>query len=212
MTTQQEALWAGDFGLNYTKRNMVDWRKRVPFWKDIMDRTGARSVLEIGCNAGWNLTAIKQVAPWVGITWGLDVNESALKKATAAGLTVHQGTSAEAVENWVTKEGMSAELVFTAGVLIHVPPTDLEQMMKDIIALSNHWILAIEYESEAEAEVIYRGEKDMLWKRPFGRLYQDMGLHLKYVGSAFKDQGFDDCTVWLLEKPSPTYTPAIAGA
>ena len=197
MTTQQEALWAGDFGLNYTKRNMVDWRKRVPFWKDIMDRTGARSVLEVGCNAGWNLTALQQAAPWCSPR-GLDINTPAIAKAGAAGLKGYVGTAKDALPNWAG----DFELVFTAGVLIHVSPEDIDQMMKNIVTLSNRWVLAVEYESEAEAEVLYRGEKDMLWKRPFGRLYQDMGLRL--VGPQYvvgPDQAFDNCTVSLLEKP-----------
>ena len=193
---QQSEAWAGQWGNDYTNRNRVDWRKRIPVWKDIMDRTGARSVLEVGCNAGWNLTAIKQAAPWA-TTKGIDLNANAVVRAKVASVDAELGTPGEALE-WF---GSVYELVFTAGVLIHVSPENLEQTMKDIVELSTRWILSIEYESEAEAEVLYRGEKDMLWKRPFGRLYQDMGLHLRYVSSAFKEHGFDDCTVWLLEKP-----------
>ena len=51
-------FWSGEFGEEYLKRNRVDWRKRIPFWKDVIDMTGARSVFELGCNAGWNLSAI----------------------------------------------------------------------------------------------------------------------------------------------------------
>ena len=28
-----EEVWAGEFGNAYLKRNQVDWRGRIPFWK-----------------------------------------------------------------------------------------------------------------------------------------------------------------------------------
>ena len=194
----QQQAWAGDWGNAYTTRNRVDWRKRVPFWANIMQEIGARSVLEIGCNAGWNLSAIKAAAPWATVR-GIDVNASAIKQACVAGLDAWL----ETIEARVEKTEACHELVFTAGVLIHISPAGLEPMMRNIIALSNRWVLAVEYESEAEAEVIYRGEKDMLWKRPFGRLYQDMGLKLVSPQYAVgKESAFDNCNVSLLEKPN----------
>ncbi len=63
--TEEKSVWAGEFGDNYTARNRVNWMARTPFWATIMDKTGARSILEVGCNAGWNLSAIKRAAPWV---------------------------------------------------------------------------------------------------------------------------------------------------
>jgi hypothetical protein len=44
----------------------------------------------------------------------------------------------------------------------------------------------------------YRGEKDRLWKRPYGKLYEAMGLTLVKAGPA---EGFDRCDFWLLSKP-----------
>lgn len=198
MNEQSEA-WAGEFGNAYTARNRVDWQKRVPFWSDILHRTGARSILEVGCNAGWNLTAIKRAAPWARSV-GSDINPRAIMKAWCAG---H--------EAWLDTIGNRAdintdcyELVFTAGVLIHVPPGAIEQTMRDIVRTSNRWVLAIEYGAEREEEITYRGRQAMLWKRPFGEMYEALGLKLS--GPAYvlgPDQGFDNCTVYLLEKPVP---------
>ena len=61
MDTKQ--VWSEDFGDAYTARNRVDWIGRKPFWKKILDITGARSVFEFGCNASWNLSAIRRVYP-----------------------------------------------------------------------------------------------------------------------------------------------------
>ena len=45
-------FWRGEFGDSYLRRNRVDWRARIPFWRTILEMTGARSVFEFGCNAG----------------------------------------------------------------------------------------------------------------------------------------------------------------
>ena len=192
-----EKQWAGEFGDSYTARNQIDWRKRVPFWSRVMADTGARSILEVGCNAGWNLTAIKTSSPWTRAV-GIDVNAKALRQADSAGLKVWKETIDQVVDG---QEGLY-EMVFTTGVLIHISKPQLEQTMRDIVKASARWVLAIEYGAEAEEEILYRGQPNMLWKRPYGAMYASMGL--RPVGPFYvlgPDQGFDNCTVYLMEKP-----------
>ena len=69
--------------------------------------------------------------------------------------------------------------------------------MKKIISKSTDYILAIEYYAKEETEIEYRGQQGLLWKRPYGNLYQDMGLTLVTSGLA---DGFDNCKFWLLQK------------
>lgn len=185
-------FWAGEFGDSYTKRNRVDWRLRTLFWKHIIREIGVRSVYEIGCNCGWNLSAIKLEAPYVYVS-GEDVNESALDQAYAAGLDVYPVEAGHHA---------TAELVFTAGVLIHIPPSELHGMMQRIIDMSCDYVLAVEYAADKEEEVEYRGHTGKLWRRPFGKLYQEMGLELVEEGKVGANQGFDDCTYFLLRKPA----------
>jgi len=190
-----EDLWAGEFGDQYTARNRVNWRKRIPFWKDIIDSTGARSVFELGCNAGWNLSAITRVYPDVTVR-GEDINRKSIAQASLC--------LSDPNEVWVSQGLHSSqydpnyELVFTAGLLIHVEPDSLHEMMSKVVNSSCDYVLAIEYASDYEREIEYRGRKEKLWARPFGKLYQDMGL--KLVMEAGAGPGFDDCTAWLLRK------------
>lgn len=184
---EQQQFWAGEFGDEYVRRNQVDWRTRVPFWRDVIARTGARSVHEFGCNAGWNLSAIRRSYPDVYVS-GNDINEQAITQAIDAGL--------EGI--FVGSKCCRAELVFTAGVLIHVAPNDLESIMRHIVDASYRYVLAVEYESEQEEEVEYRGHAGKLWRRPFGKLYEELGL--KLIGREGNVDGFDKCTAWLLEK------------
>jgi len=185
----QEEFWAGEFGNAYTARNRVDWRARIPFWTDIMRFTEARSVYEVGCNAGWNLSAIAEISK--AMLHGCDINPRAAEQARAAGLVgVSTGRLDEPPGRY--------DLVFTAGVLIHVAPENLPAFMGEIVDASSRWIVAIEYASDVEQMIEYRGYENRLWKRPYGKLYEALGLTILHTGEA---NGFDRCTYWLMEKP-----------
>jgi pseudaminic acid biosynthesis-associated methylase len=188
--SEQENFWSGAFGDEYTRRNAVDWCSRVPFWSDVLKLTCPRSVLEVGCNAGWNLMAIRQANATIN-TFGIDVNHKAIELAREN--SIHAGKVP--LERM---SGMQFDLAFTAGVLIHVAPRDLDGVMRGIISASRRWILAVEYEAPFEQEVEYRGHAGQLWKRPFGKLYENMGLEL---ARAWPAPEFDRCQAWLLEKP-----------
>lgn len=188
-----ENLWSGAFGIKYTNRNRVDWQTRIPFWDQVIERTQPRSVLEVGCNAGWNLRAIRAIDPSISLV-GIDVNEAALEEADAAGLDVEKISARGA-----TSLGLF-DLVFSAGVLIHIPPGEIDTVMAAIVEAARHWVVAVEYSGEVEQEIPYRGLQGALWKRPFGEMYEAMGLTLVETGTLEKSAGFDDCTFWVLRK------------
>lgn len=188
-----EDFWAGQFGQEYLERNRIDPRTRLDFWRSAVEFCEPHSVFEVGCNRGHNLLAIQMANPSAEL-YGLDVNETAVNEAREVGIEAQKG-SALALRGLY--EPGSMDLVFTAGVLIHIAPSDLEGVMSGIIATSGRYVLAVEYFSEHEEEVEYRGHSGKLWKRPFGKLYQDMGLTLLSEGVA---GGFDQCSYWLLAK------------
>ena len=184
-------LWAGDFGNDYLKRNQVDWRLRMPFWKRIIDRIGARSVFEMGANAGWNLSAIRRQFPDIQL-YGNDINPVAARQSQIAGLNV------VCKMDFANELPGPMELVFTAGVLIHIEPEYLKEVMQALIDKSCRWVLAIEYSAEVEERVEYRNHADKCWKRPYGKLYEELGLKLVDFSNA--GVGFDNCCAWLMEK------------
>lgn len=193
MAIKPAEFWKGEFGDKYLKRNRVDWRQRVPFWREVIETTGARSVFEVGANAGWNLSAIQRNDPDV-MLHGCEINPKAEARAAMCGLSLHRLDGVQALRLY--PEMM--ELVFTAGVLIHIAPEDLPAMMQGIVDASAGYVLAVEYSAEKEEEVEYRGHSGKLWRRPFGKMYQDMGLTLVKEWPA--GDGFDNCTAWLLSK------------
>ena len=191
--TETTDFWSGTFGDGYTERNRVDWPVRVPFWADIVARTRPGTVLEVGCNAGWNLMALRSIGggPFVR---GIDVNQKAIEAAADAGLPASLMSAADVGLLFPD----SFDLVFTVGVLIHVPPEELPAVMAAIVQASRRHVLAVEYEADADVEVEYRGHAGRLWRRPFGRLYEGLGLTTVLKMDA--GPGFDRCTAWLMEK------------
>lgn len=182
-------FWAGEFGNEYVKRNRVDWWKRMPFWAGVISDILPSSVIEFGTNCGWNLMAIRALQFPMAIS-GVEINAEAVSHTQKAGFCV--------VNTDILASPFSgADLTFTAGVLIHIAPEDLKATMQKIIDSSRRYVLAVEYAADKEEEVIYRGHRGVLWKRPFGKLYQDLGLRLVSEGVA---EGFDQCTYWLLER------------
>lgn len=189
-------LWQGAFGNEYHQRNgAVDWQARIPYWESAIQFTTPGTVFEFGSGPGWNLRAILTCAPNLEV-YGCDVNQKAVNEARAEGLEVQLVNEHGIVGMY---EPGSMDLVFTAGCLIHVAPDDLERTMRNLVDLSGRYVMAVEYHIEdGEEEVEYRGQAGALWKRNYGRLYQDMGLTLLSQGEA---GGFDQCTYYLLEKP-----------
>ena len=188
-----EDFWAGAFGQEYTERNQVDPATRVDFWRSAVEYCTPGTVLEVGCNRGHNLAAIQMVDQSIDL-YGVDVNAQAVEEARQQGFEA-QHSNALGIAGLFDPGSM--DLVFTAGVLIHIAPEDLESVMRAIVATSARYVLAVEYASDHEEEVEYRGHAGKLWKRPFGQLYEKLGLKLLAIGPA---GGFDQCDFWLLEK------------
>lgn len=185
-------FWAGEFGTAYTSRNRPKWQDRVPFWRQVVESTEAASFLDVGTNAGWNLLALRSLSP-EHVMSGVDVNKDALTQAANEGLDVVEGRADQVVELFGPD---CADMVITSGVLIHIAPEDLTAAMTAIKNASRRWVVAVEYEADTAQEIEYRGHKGRLWKRPYGKLYEALGLSLVEYGVA---PGFDQCHYWILE-------------
>lgn len=188
MGRSMSEVWAGDFGDAYTARNNPSGRREL--WFDLLDKYPAERVLEVGCNIGANLR-------WIdGEVYGLDVNRSALKILKQMMPDVH--TVLSPARHIPFRDGWF-DLVFTAGVLIHIPRHSLKEVMAEIVRTSRKYVLCIEYFAPTEVEVPYRGLRGALFKRDYGRLYEEMGLTLVERGELHRP-AWDEVTWWLLTK------------
>lgn len=120
--TEQEHFWAGQFGDEYTRRNATPASQRRGFFESILRRAvGVTTVCELGANRGDNLAALCEIAPNLALT-GVEVNEKAIQEMRAQ---VPQVTAVQSsIQDFGPQE--TYDLVFTCGVLIHIPPDDSE--------------------------------------------------------------------------------------
>jgi pseudaminic acid biosynthesis-associated methylase len=189
-------VWQGQFGDEYTDRNVVDSQKRVPAFREMFRDLDLGYVIEIGCNRGHNLQAVRTVLPDAIIT-GIEPNQKALHEAKKVGHAMY-GKG----DNLPFGNG-TYDLAFTAGVLIHIPPAELDDVLTEVMRVTRRYILAIEYAADEDTAITYRGNEGLLWKRDFYGHYKRLNPQITLVRSGYwkAEDGFDDCTWWLMEKP-----------
>lgn len=198
--------WAGQFGNEYVDRNPLtaDFLGRtMKLWRDILAKMQPppATILEVGANVGVNLWALKLLTN--AMLEAIEPNEYAREKLIAG---VNPHAVAEGYADEIPAPDACADLVFTSGVLIHVDPDDIEKAMQEVVRVSKRYILAIEYFAHKEEEVIYRGNRGMLWRRDYGSMYLDLHPELKVLGYGFawRRMGYaDNLNWWLFEKPQP---------
>jgi len=159
------------------------------------------SILEIGSNRGHNLALLSELCGEAQIV-GLDPNMKAL------GIARRTDPSAQIVRGNALEIPFHAgcfDLVITANVLIHIALDDLAAVLEEIHRVSRQYILSIEYFSEEETVIHYRGHDDLLWKRNFPEHYHKQFPELRLLRSGYwdRDNGFDRSHWWLWEKLRP---------
>ena len=202
--TEQEKFWATDFGNEYPDRNEGETliaSNIALFSKILRSAPTVKSMAELGCNIGLNLTALNRIHQKFDLR-GYEINELATKAAADQKM-------AEIVNTTITEPLASDkkfDLTFTKGVLIHINPDKLDAVYENLFALSNRYIMVCEYYNPSPVAIEYRGHKDRLFKRDFaGELISKYNLRLLDYGFNYhRDPYFtnDDTTWFLMEKSS----------
>ena len=199
--TEQENLWAGDFGLDYINRNnseIILNSKIAVFARMLKSANNVHSIRELGCNIGLNLVALKRLNPSLELS-GYEINLEAAHQASKKNVAdIKVGSILDEISD------EKVDLTFTAGVLIHINPNYLDSVYSNLVNGSKRYILIAEYYNPEPTEIIYRGRKDSLFKRDFaGELIDKYGLKLIDYGFIYKSDNWilqDDTTWFLLEK------------
>jgi hypothetical protein len=81
--------------------------------------------------------------------------------------------------------------------------------MGEVFRCTRRYLLCGEYFAAESTEVTYRGQRGALFKRNFGRFYQELFPKLRLVEGGFlgREQGWDDVTWWLLELQTEESVP-----
>ena len=200
--TEQEKFWATDFGNEYPSRNegeLLIASNIALFSKILRSAPSIKSVAELGCNIGLNLSALNRIHQRYDLR-GYEINELAAKAASDESM-------AEIVNTTITEPLASDkkfDLTFTKGVLIHINPNKLDAVYENLYTLSNRYIMVCEYYNPSPVAIEYRGHQDRLFKRDFaGELIEKYNLRLLDYGFNYhRDPYFtnDDTTWFLMEK------------
>lgn len=200
--TQQESFWAGHFGIEYLNRNQgqqLITSNTAMFVQILRAAPDVKSIVELGCNIGLNLQALKLINNNFELC-GYEINKTAAQKARDLNIAdVMDGTILNALPT-----EKKYDISFTKGVLIHINPDQLHSVYENLYNLSKKYILVCEYYNPRPVVVKYRGNEDRLFKRDFaGELIDKYKLRLvDYRFTYHRDNYFpqDDITWFLLEK------------
>lgn len=195
-----EELWATEFGNSYTQRNTDKTAPaRLELWKMLLPR-GCESILEVGANTGLNLEAIEQLT--AAELYACEPNDLARETLRQKGLLPDNNLTRDYADKLNFQDGI-ADLVFTSGVLIHIPADKLIPSMTEIHRCSRRWIICGEYFAPQEEMIPYRGHDNTLWRRDYGSLFLDNFNDLRCHSCLFawkRMTGLDNMTFWLFEK------------
>ena len=205
--TEQEKFWAGEFGTEYSDRNVGAniLASNLALFADIFKRVPKlSSVVEFGSNIGLNLKALDLLYPGQAQS-AVEINEVAAKKINdALPNTKVFNLSISDFEPGMLVDG-PCDLALIKGVLIHINPEQLNMVYEKLYESSKRFILVCEYYNPKPDTVSYRGHADKLFRRDFaGELldrYSDVNL-VNYGFAYHRDPTFpqDDLTWFLLER------------
>jgi pseudaminic acid biosynthesis-associated methylase len=205
--TEQEKFWAGEFGTEYSNRNVGAniLASNIALFADVFRRLPKLdSVIEFGANIGLNLKALEFLYP--GQTqFAIEINEVAAKKINDELPNVKVFNLA--ISDFETEMLSSGpcDLALIKGVLIHINPDQLKMVYRKLFESSKKYILICEYYNPKPDTVSYRGHTDRLFRRDFAGEMLDTYADLKLVNYGFayhRDPSFpqDDLTWFLLER------------
>jgi spore coat polysaccharide biosynthesis protein SpsF len=201
--TDQEAFWAGEFGIEYIQRNKGDQllASNLNFFVDALRSVrNLKSCLEFGANIGMNLKALNLLHPGMD-THGIEINAEAARQLgeviTPANVYNTSILDFQPKRTW--------DLALIKGVLIHINPEVLPQVYDKLVASTERYLIVAEYYNPAPVAIPYRGHIDRLFKRDFAGEIMDRHPQLQLVDYGFvyrRDPNFpqDDITWFLMEK------------
>ena len=111
----------------------------------MLEDVSTASILEVGCNVGWNLAYLRDLG--CGGLAGIEPQSYAVERARQRmpGCDIRQGTAFA-----LPFADSSFDMVFTSGVLIHIHGDDLGTAMEEMYRVSRRYILYVEYDAEQE--------------------------------------------------------------
>jgi len=130
---------------------------------------GAKKICEAGCNIGNNLSRFPENFD----VFGIDMNKNAIDKAKNR----YPNFSFKQTDIKQTDFlDSSFDLVFTRGVLIHIPSDELDNVLKELFRISKKWIVNFEYFGEDGKMIKWIRGDELLWYRNMKERWQNFDI------------------------------------
>ncbi|MHB8117231.1 MAG: pseudaminic acid biosynthesis-associated methylase [Methanothrix sp.] len=195
--TEQASKWSGAFGREYTERNPQSIEEMEELYTsnygltrtelnrrflENLDRS--MRILEVGSNVGNQLLCLQRMG--FERLYGIELQSYAVEisKSKSKNINIIQGEASD-----IPFKDSFFDMVFTSGVLIHIAPKKLPDVLREIHRCTKKYIFGFEYYSDETKEIPYRGNSDLLWKADFAgkyiELFDDLTLikeeRIKYI-------------------------------
>lgn len=179
--THQRKTWEDEFGEGYLERNVYNpkelndfYMKRFGITKDTMNDNFLKDIpkdakiLEVGTNIGNQIFHLQSQ----GFTnlYGIEIQDRAINyaKHRTDNLNIIKGDALD-----IPFKDNYFDIVFTHGVLIHISPENITKVIDEIYRVSNKYIWGLEYYADKYTDLDYHGQKNIMWKTNFSKLYQE---------------------------------------
>src|SRR3989344_7812295 len=187
--TFQEKIWSDKFGKEYVARNMLNitsenelYKKNYGITRMKMDEefigklNRSMKILEVGSNIGIQLVLLQKMG--FENLYGIEINKDIveLAKLKTKNINIIYGSALD-----IPFKDNYFDLVFTSGVLIHIAPKSIRKAIREIYRCSKKYILGLEYYSPTYTQISYHGQKNLLWKTDFSKMYVDSFKSLTLV-------------------------------
>lgn len=191
--TEQMHFWQGQFGKEYNTRNTFSQKEWDQFYiktwgvskiemnsKCLSDLPKDIKILEVGSNIGMQLAGLQRM----GFTnlFGIEIQKDAveLSKRNTTNINIIHGSAFD-----LPFKDNYFDLVFTSGVLIHIAPKDISNVMDEMVRCSSKYIWGFEYFDDNITDIIYRGNTGFLWKANYAKLFLDRFPELSLIKNDF---------------------------
>ena len=189
--TEQMKMWDAEFGKEYTDRNArtleeVAASYAARYGPDVTplglkgefvgDLDRSIRILEVGSNIGNQLLWLQTMG--FEDLYGIELQSYAveLSKTRTKNINIITGSAFD-----IPFKDNFFDLVFTDGLLIHISPEDIEEVLKEIYRCSNEYIWGFEFYADEYTEVPYRQHHSLMWKANFAKLYLTLFPDLEMV-------------------------------
>ncbi|MEW6618229.1 MAG: pseudaminic acid biosynthesis-associated methylase [bacterium] len=211
--TEQLKKWTGEFGKEYTERNPTTlkeletlYQKNYGITRTELNRLFLENlplsmrILEVGSNVGNQLLCLQKMG--FKNLYAIEPQSYAveLSKSRTKDINIIKGDGFD-----IPFKDKYFDLVFTSGVLIHIHPSSILQVMKEIYRCTKTYIWGFEYYATEYTEIVYRGQENLLWKVNFSKMFREEFNDLelvkeKYLPYLHNEKNVD--VMFLLKKKS----------